>query len=61
MQIPVIKGVYSGENADYKTQYPINMMPVIQDTGIAKGYLRPVEGIVEIGEGTGQSRENRRA
>jgi len=56
MQIPVIKGVYSGANADYKTSYPLNMMPVIQDTGISQGYLRPVEGIVEIGEGLGFSR-----
>lgn len=56
MQIPILKGVYSGENADYKTLLPLNMMPVIQDTGISKGYLRPVEGIVEIGEGPGNSR-----
>lgn len=56
LQIPIIKGVYSGENADYKTSFPLNMMPVVQDTGISKGYLRPVEGIVEIGEGTGKSR-----
>jgi len=56
MQIPVIKGTYSGENADYKTNYPINMMPVLQDTGIAKGYLRPVEGIVELSTGPGISR-----
>lgn len=56
MQIPIIKGVYSGENADYKTGYPVNMVPVIQETGISNGYLRPVEGIVEIGEGPGNSR-----
>lgn len=56
MQVPVLKGVYSAENADYKTYYPVNMMPVIQDTGISKGYLRPVEGIVELSEGTGKSR-----
>jgi hypothetical protein len=56
MQIPIIKGVYSGENADYKTSFPLNMMPVIQNTGISKGYLRPVEGIVEIGRGPGISR-----
>ncbi len=56
MQIPIIKGVYTGGNADYKTLYPLNMMPVIQETGISSGYLRPVEGIVEIGEGPGKSR-----
>lgn len=56
MQIPVISGVYTGANADYKTLYPLNMVPVIQDTGISKGYLRPVEGIVELGTGPGYSR-----
>jgi len=57
MQIPIIKGVYTGENADYKTSYPLNMVPVVQVTGISKGYLRPVEGIVAIGsEGPGKSR-----
>ena len=56
MQLPIIKGVYTGANADYKTLYPVNMMPVIQDTGVSKGYLRPVEGIREIGVGPGKSR-----
>jgi len=56
MQVPVIRGVYTAEGADYKTLYPVNMMPVIQDTGISKAYLRPVEGIVETGEGPGFSR-----
>ena len=56
MQIPILNGVYTGENADYKTAYPVNMMPVIQDTGISAGYLRPVEGIVQIGTGPGVSR-----
>jgi hypothetical protein len=56
MQIPILSGVYTGENADYKTSYPVNMMPVVQDTGISTGYLRPVEGIVKTGEGSGISR-----
>lgn len=51
MQIPILNGSYTGENADYRSTYPINMLPVIQETGISSGYLRPVEGIVEIGEG----------
>lgn len=56
MQIPILNGVYTGENADYKTSYPVNMMPVIQDTGISKGYLRPVDGVTQIGEGSNISR-----
>jgi hypothetical protein len=56
MQIPILNGVYTGENADFKTLYPLNMMPVIQETGISSGYLRPVEGITQIGEGAYVSR-----
>ena len=56
MQIPILNGVYTGEDADYKTSYPLNMMPVIQNTGISGGYLRPVRGITQIGKGPGPSR-----
>lgn len=56
MQIPILNGVYTGEDADYKTAYPVNMMPVIQNTGISAGYLRPVRGITEVGRGPGPSR-----
>jgi hypothetical protein len=56
MQIPILNGVYTAEDADYSTSYPINMMPVIQSTGISNGYLRPVRGITEISRGPGPSR-----
>ena len=56
MQVPILNGVYTGETADYKISYPINMVPVIQNTGISEGYLRPVDGIVQIGVGPGISR-----
>lgn len=56
MKIPILNGVYTGQNADYKTLYPLNMMPVVQDTGVNTGYLRPVEGIVKTGTGSGLSR-----
>ena len=53
MQIPILSGVYTGESADYQTQFPINMMPVVQNTGLSDAYLRPVEGIVRLGTDTG--------
>jgi hypothetical protein len=56
MQIPILNGVYTGQNTDYKTSYPINMMPIVQPTGVSNGYLRPVEGIVKTGTGPGTSR-----
>ena len=56
MQIPILNGVYTSDNADYKTLYPINMQPVVQNTGVSGGYLRPVEGIEKKGDGVGKSR-----
>ncbi len=55
MQIPILSGTFS-EGADYRTSYPINMVPVPKATGISEGYLRPAEGIVELGVGPGMSR-----
>lgn len=45
MQIPIISGIYATENADFRQQYPYNMMPVALDQGISKGYLRPASGV----------------
>lgn len=56
MQIPILSGVYTDTKADFRTAFPINMKPIVQDTGISKGYLRPVEGIVQTGTGPGVSR-----
>ncbi len=56
MQIPIINGIYTDSKADYRSSYPINMRPVISDTGIGGGYLRPVDGIVSKGTGPGLSR-----
>lgn len=51
MQIPILRGVYADENADFRTSYPRNLMPTLKNTGISSGYLRPAEGIVEFGIG----------
>ena len=57
MQIPIISGIYTDADADFRISYPINMRPVVQDTGVAAGYLRPVEGATQIGSaGPGVSR-----
>lgn len=57
MQIPIINGIYSDESSDYRISYPVNMRPVVQDTGISTGYLRPVEGATLEGSmGPGRSR-----
>src|SRR3990167_3445870 len=50
MQIPVLNGIYTDENSDFRTSYPHNLVPVPKTTGISSGYLRPAEGIVDFGD-----------
>lgn len=45
MKIPIISGIYTDSKADFRAAYPVNMKPIVEDTGINNGYLRPVEGI----------------
>lgn len=56
MKIPILNGIYATENSNFRTAYPINMMPVPKQTGINNGYLRPVYGIVSIASGFGADR-----
>lgn len=56
MQIPVLNGTYTDQNADFRSSYPVNLIPVPKDSGISKGYLRPADGIVQIGTGPGIDR-----
>ncbi len=56
MQIPVINGIYTDGVADFRTSYPVNMVPVPKKHGISNGYLRPADGIVSSGTGTGKCR-----
>lgn len=46
MQVQILNGVYSDVDADFRTSYPRNMIPVPKAQGISNGYLRPAEGIV---------------
>ena len=56
MQIPILNGIYTDSASDFRTSYPRNLVPVPKDNGIASGYLRPAEGIVQFGVGTGIDR-----
>lgn len=56
MKIPVLSGVYTNETPDYRVAYPRNMQPIVQKAGISDGYLRPTEGIVELGDAPGIDR-----
>lgn len=56
MQIPIIKGIYTNSDSDFRISYPKNMMPVVMPQGISNGYLRPAEGVVQIAAGLGRPR-----
>ena len=56
MQIPVLNGIYTNEQSDFRTSYPRNMVPVPKQNGISTGYLRPADGIVLDGTGPGVDR-----
>lgn len=56
MQIPVLSGIYTSEDADFRTSYPVNLIPVPKANGISEGFLRPADGIVQFGTGPGVDR-----
>lgn len=56
MQIPIVNGIYTDENSDFRTSYPRNMIPVPKKQGLSNGYLRPADGIVAFGIGPGTDR-----
>ncbi|MGP4715273.1 packaged DNA stabilization protein [Psychrobacter sp. T6-6] len=45
MQIPIINGIYTDNTADYRTSYPLNLVPVPKQNGVANGYLKKADGI----------------
>ena len=56
MQIPILNGVYTAKNSDYRTSYPINMIPVPKEHGVSNSYLRPGYGLATYGDGPGTCR-----
>lgn len=56
MQIPIISGIFSNSESDFRVSYPRNLEPVALENGISSGYLRPADGIVTFGTGPGTDR-----
>ncbi|WP_151687287.1 packaged DNA stabilization protein [Acinetobacter nosocomialis] len=56
MQIPILSGIYTDANSDFRTSYPRNLIPVPKENGLANGYLRPSEGIKQLAEVSGIDR-----
>jgi hypothetical protein len=56
MQLPIMSGVFTDSAPDIRTSYPLNMVPVANQSGISEGYLRPADGMVAVGTGPGTCR-----
>lgn len=56
MQVPILNGIFTDNAADFRTSYPVNMVPVPKETGISAGYLKPAEGAVRLGASSGLPR-----
>ncbi len=48
MQISILSGVYTDNAPEFRTAYPVNLVPVPVRNGISNGYLRPAEGIATL-------------
>jgi len=56
VQIPIVNGIYTDNGPDFRTSYPVNMIPVPKSNGISEGFLRPADGLVSNGTGPGVDR-----
>lgn len=56
MQIPILSGIFTDSGPDFRTSYPVNMIPVPKSNGISEGFLRPADGLVANGTGPGVDR-----
>lgn len=56
VQIPILNGIYTDNGPDFRTSYPVNMVPVPKGNGISNGFSRPADGLVSNGTGPGTDR-----
>lgn len=54
--IPLLSGIYTDERADFRQSLPRNLVPVLRDTGISKGYIRSADGLATLTTGPGTDR-----
>ncbi len=56
MKIPILTGIYTDNGPDFRTAYPVNLIPVPLPNGIDDGFMRPADGIIANGTGPGIDR-----
>lgn len=55
-QIGILKGIYASEVSEFVQSLPMNREPVILDSGLSKGFMRPAPGITPLLVGPGPDR-----
>lgn len=53
--VPIMSGIVA-DGADFRTAFPVNLVPVPKTTGLSEGYLRPADGIETLSDGGGANR-----
>ncbi len=56
MQLPILNGVFVDSKVNVRTSYPINLVPVPKDSKVSNLYLRPADGLEQLGTGPGINR-----
>lgn len=56
VQIAIVNGIYTDNGPDFRTSYPVNLVPVPKANGISDGFLRPADGLIANGTGPGVDR-----
>ena len=54
--VPILRGIYANGISEFVTSLPVNREPVVLDTGLSRGFLRPAPGIALLGAGPGADR-----
>lgn len=56
MEVSILQGAFFDTNGNIRPSLPINMFPVLTDSGFSKGYLRTAPGLTLVATGPGQDR-----
>jgi len=56
VQIPILSGIYTDGTPEFRTSYPVNLVPVAKQNGISNGFLRPADGLIVTATGPGVDR-----
>lgn len=54
--IPIMAGIYMSTDPGVRIRYPLNLVPVPGQDGVAESHLRPAEGVLPFGTGQGVDR-----